>query len=132
MRPNFLSAACAIALIAGASTTSATAAIARPPLPSISLTTASASPRLLRTLTTMAQPADASSSAISRPMLRPAPGMTAPRPARSLSGLPLSPQSGQIDPRAEHIGREIERHLGAGGIIAAVAGVEQEFVFDVL
>ena len=47
MRPNFFSAASAMALTAGASMTSAIAAIALPPFASISLTTASASARLL-------------------------------------------------------------------------------------
>ena len=87
MRPNFFNAASAMALTAGASTTSAMATIAWPPLLSISFTTASASARLLRTLTTTAAPAEASSSAMARPMLRPAPVMTATRPASSLSGI---------------------------------------------
>ncbi len=132
MRPNFFNAASAMALTAGASTTSAMATIALPPLLSISFTTASASARLLRTLTTTAAPADASSSAMARPMLRPAPVMTATRPASSLSGhLRLSPQRGQIDPSAEHVRCKLQRHLRARRIIAAVARVEQEFVLDV-
>ena len=74
MRPKVLSADSAIALIALASTTSATATRPRAPFASTAFTTSSASARLLRTLTTTLQPAEASSSAISRPMLRPGPG----------------------------------------------------------
>ena len=129
MRPNFFSAASAIALTAAASTTSASAAIALPPLLSISLTTASASARLLRTLTTTAAPPAASSSAMARPMLRPAPVMTATRPCKFLvRPFSLSSQRGQIDPSAEYIRRKLQRRLRPRSIIAAVARVEQEFV----
>src|SRR4051812_46583282 len=132
MRPNRSSVAFAMALTAEASTTSASATIALPPLPSISLTTASASARFCRTLTTTAAPPAASSSAMARPMLRPAPVMTATRPCSSWSGISLSLQRGQIDPSAEYVGRKLERGLRTRRIIAAVARVEQEFVFDVL
>src|SRR3954471_17773536 len=131
MRPNRSSVAFATALTAAASTTSASATIALPPLPSISLTTASASARFCRTLTTTAAPPAASSSAMARPMLRPAPVMTATRPFSSWSGISLSLQRGQIDPSAEYVGRKLERGLRTRRIIAAVTRVEQEFVFDV-
>src|SRR4051794_14084937 len=121
-----------MALTAAASTTSASATIALPPLPSISLTTDSASARFCRALTTTAPPPAASSSAMARPMLRPAPVMTATRPCSSWSGISLSPQRGQIDPSAKYVGCKLECGLRARGIIAAVARVEQEFVFDVL
>ena len=87
MRPNFSSAAWAMRSTAAASVTSAIAARARPPAASISFTTASASALLERTLTTTAAPPLASSSAMARPMLRPAPVMTATRPASSWSAI---------------------------------------------
>src|SRR3954454_10301650 len=132
MRPNRSSVAFAMALMAAASTTSASATIALPPLPSISLTTASASARFCRTLTTTAAPPAASSSAMARPMLRPAPVITATRPCSSWSGISLSPQRGQIDPSAEYVGGKLERGLRTRGIIAAVTRIEQEFVLDIL
>src|ERR1051325_6989148 len=132
MRPKRSSVAFAMALTADASTTSASATIARPPRLSISFTTASASARFCRTLTTTAAPPPASCSAMPRRMLRPAPVMTATRPRNSWSGISLSPQRGQIDPPAKYVGCKLERRLRTRRIIAAVARVEQEFVFDVL
>src|SRR5471030_650548 len=121
-----------MALTAAASTTSASATIALPPFPSISFTTDSASARFCRTLTTTAAPPAASSSAMARPMLRPAPVMMATRPCSSWSGISLSSQRGQIDPSAEYVGCKLERGLRTRGIITAMTRVEQEFVFDIL
>src|SRR6476646_7260054 len=132
MRPNRSTVALAMALTAAASTTSASATIALPPLPSISLTTDSASARFCRALTTTAAPPAASSSAMARPMLRPAPVITATRPCSSWSGISLSLQRGQIDPSAEYVGCKLERGLRTRRIIAAMTCIEQEFVFDVL
>src|ERR1043165_9917381 len=132
MRPKRSSAALAMASTAGASVTSATAHRARPPLASISFTTASPSARLLRTLPTTAAPPAASSSAMARPMLRPEPVMMATRPLSSWSAIELPSERGQIDPPAEYVRSNLQRRLRAGRVVAAVARIEQEFVLEVL
>src|SRR6266516_1051259 len=135
MRPKRSTAAAIMVSTASASATSARHASARPFLASISRTTACASSRFERALTRTAAPAAASSSAMARPMLRPAPVTTATRPASSLrAGIKFlshpAAQERKLDRAVPQRAGKPERRGNLLVAPAAVACVAQEFRLD--
>src|SRR5919197_935498 len=84
-------------------------------------------------ITAKPAPPAANSSAMARPMLRPAPVTTATRPSSSfcVSVIPSSSECGEIDPAGIERGGELERRSGFRIIPAAVPAAQGEFVLDV-
>src|SRR5438067_8064110 len=132
MRPNWLSAASAIACTALASATSPIWTSALPPAASISRTTASASVCLLRALTRTDAPSAASVSAIARPILRPAPVTIATLPVSSLVMTSLSAQRRKVDAAPVERRQQFQGSIALRLCPAAVRGIEGKFVDHVL
>src|SRR3954454_14493592 len=151
--PKRAAAAATIFCTAAPSATSAATPSALPPARSISPATASASLRLERTLTPTGGPPSAGASAMRRPILRPARVTMATRPASSLvmDSYPQvffgrgvcearrvprlcrsSAQGGKFELAVIQRPQQRQRPLRARGVPSAVAGIEHEFLLDVV